>query len=889
MRSDDQIAFTRLTNDAGDLTKCYRLDDAGELTSTTRAYLSRGRAERLEVDGLDVVANVIEALDPNQALTFGVTRETQATIVTKDALHLHLGAIARSREFFAWRRGPALLMLDYDAAHVAARVETGTQLRELIYAAVPELIGAPQMWGLSASSEIYAGDVRLRGLTGLRGYVAVADGCDIERAGRALYERLWLAGHGRFVVSAAGTLLDRNLIDGAVWQPERIDFAAGARCVPPVEQRRPAPKLIGDPRVVFDSSRIAELTAEEREHVRRNRAQAREAAEPEARRAKETYIDAEAKTVAEQRGISVDFARHIVTEAINRSLLFAEYVLYPQDGEPVSVGEVLDDPTRWHGRRFADPIEPTYRADRRIAYINLRSGGRPYLYSHAHGGRRFELVRQPATLRVQAGEQARLADETIAVLRERGDLFDHGGGAMVRVAAGGRVFPVTAMGLIDIVSQSVRFERWQKTAAIWTVVDVPEKLPAIILARAGTRDLPVLNGVVTAPTMRADGSVIDQPGYDAPTGLIYVADDPSPVRVPAAPTIAQVNAALAELWQPFAQFPFDGDLSRGVMLAALLTAVVRRALPTAPAVAFDAPAAGTGKTLLAKCIAALLGDEPQVMMPPRDDDEARKTLFAALREGAGHILWDNWVRPVEGAAVNAFLTAPVFRDRVLGVSETSTLPNRAMLLLTGNNLRLVGDVCRRVLICRIDAKTEVPYLRRFAFDPLATVRDRRGPLVRAALTILRGYATHGVRAGQGCVASYEEWDERVRQAVAWIASIETPAVRVADPATALIENNAADPAKDTLAALLDAWQATFGNRAVAVGDAWRSAYDDPSEGGGVLREAIDAIADGDRGFSPKRLGMFLARHAGQIAGRLRFNGMRNARTKQRLWRVEVCG
>lgn len=60
-------------------------------------------------------------------------------------------------------------------------------------------------------------------------------------------------------------------------------------------------------------------------------------------------------------------------------------------------------------------------------------------------------------------------------------------------------------------------------------------------------------------------------------------------------------------------------------------------LPTAPAFAFDAPVQGSGKTLLAKCVGALMeGRVPDVWphTAGRDDEETRKRLFTMLRSGA---------------------------------------------------------------------------------------------------------------------------------------------------------------------------------------------------------------------------------------------------------------
>ena len=67
------------------------------------------------------------------------------------------------------------------------------------------------------------------------------------------------------------------------------------------------------------------------------------------------------------------------------------------------------------------------------------------------------------------------------------------------------------------------------------------------------------------------------------------------------------------------------------------------------------------------------------------------------------------------------LTSQTFSDRVLGQSAQQTLPNRLMVLLTGNNLCLAGDMPRRVIRCRIDPQTDKPFAREFDLDPLEWV------------------------------------------------------------------------------------------------------------------------------------------------------------------------
>ena len=83
-----------------------------------------------------------------------------------------------------------------------------------------------------------------------------------------------------------------------------------------------------------------------------------------------------------------------------------------------------------------------------------------------------------------------------------------------------------------------------------------------------------------------------------------------------------------------------------------------------------------------------------------------------------------------------------------------TLPNRAMFIATGNNLRMTSDTCRRVLLARMDAQSETPYTRDFSFDPAHMLASDRQRYAVAALTIVRAYIT--ARAPQGRKGAHRE-------------------------------------------------------------------------------------------------------------------------------------
>lgn len=95
-----------------------------------------------------------------------------------------------------------------------------------------------------------------------------------------------------------------------------------------------------------------------------------------------------------------------------------------------------------------------------------------------------------------------------------------------------------------------------------------------------------------------------------------------------------------------------------------------------------------------------------------------------------------------------------------------------MFIATGNNLRMTSDTCRRVLTARIDAQSETPYARGFSFDPAQMVQTDRLAYVVAALTIVRAYITAGrPKMAKGRTASFEHWDDLVRQPICWLAQM----------------------------------------------------------------------------------------------------------------------
>ncbi len=871
------LALTKITaKTPAILTKTFCLSDTGSLLKTSVAHLTDGTAELVSVGDLTEFSALLDDLPARAALVYGTAEgHPTARIVSEDRRAKAPEAITRTRRYFGFRRGPGIMMFDCDHGELAPR-----ELIATLRTAAPCLAAAPMLWRASASSGIRGPDGReLTGLTGQRVYIPVTDAGQIPEAGAALVCLLWASGHGRIAIGKAGQALERTLVDASVWQPERLDFAAPPVLTDGLTRTTPPAFVDGDPAALFDLRELiatADGTAQSRATAARKAA--REAARPELSAARDAWVAEQAPTLAEAHGLTIQAATETLRRASDGRELTGDFVLQAADGSTPSVGELLDHPAKWHGKRFADPLEPDYSPDRRIAWANLRSGGRPYLFSHAHGGRRFELIRPSAKVRLSRGDRARVVDSLLDLIRERGELYDLGtGSALSRVSESGRVLPVGRDWLADYLDRAAQFFTLRQTAPDepprQVSEDAPAWAPARLIAKDGERGLPALDAVVTAPTLRRDGSILAEPGYDPASRLLLLATCPDLPHIPEAPSEIQARAALETLWAPFRLFPLVDEIDRGVVLSALLTACVRASLPTAPGIALDAPAAGTGKTLLGQAIAALSLGHPPAVLPPagNQDDETRKRLFAALRDGHRAILWDNVREPLGNGALDAFLTGPTFGDRILGESTTAVFPNRAVFVATGNNLRLVGDTCRRILPARLDAELERPYAREFDFCPLAQVMSRRGELVQAALTIIRAHITAGrPRVGKGRSASFEDWDDLVRQPVCWVASFDE---RFGDPLTATERAFEHDPETAKFAALLGTWRESIGTAKTTTGALIARATvgrDAPGEHADTeLWHAIHEIAGERATINARMLGRFIERHVDRRLGGLR--------------------
>lgn len=372
--------------------------------------------------------------------------------------------------------------------------------------------------------------------------------------------------------------------------------------------------------------------------------------------------------------------------------------------------------------------------------------------------------------------------------------------------------------------------------------------------------LRLLNGIVDAPTMRADGSVIDRPGYDSTSGLYAAFDSDGWPAMPQSPSRDDAVQALAKLHAVVQETTFaEGPQYRAVWVASLLTIVGREyARGNVPMFCISANHRGAGKTCLVDMATAIATGRPAAKWSPpggrRQDAEAEedKRLTTVAMDGTRVLLYDNLRagEPIGTPALDRALTSGadssmgVVAGRLLGKSEKVQAPWRVVVFATGNNLATRGDLDRRILLCRLHTDSEKPETRLYERkSPVDYCMEHRRDLLVSCLTILRA---HKLAIDRGETkplppwGSFVAWSDRIRSALVWA---DPDGVDPKDTADEAAER--AHPEQADAAAFLAACHAVFGDKPITVGqiDAiCRDAADGEAASPAKYKALLDAVS-----------------------------------------------
>ena len=436
--------------------------------------------------------------------------------------------------------------------------------------------------------------------------------------------------------------------------------------------------------------------------------------------------------------------------------------------------------------------------------------------------------------------------------------------------------------------------------------DPPE--PVVSYAIEACESMRPLRGVVEAPVMRGDGSVIDQPGYD-PTTRLYASFDAESARealdaIPSRPTAEDAAAAARSILTLVCDFPFETEAHRSMWLAGLVTMLAREVF-NGPAPLFFARAntQGSGKSLLAEAAHIIAtGERPAMLGWSGNDEEFEKLVTAEALAGSSCVVIDNVTGMMRSACLDRILTSGKHRARILGGSTRFDGAMRAVWWASGNNVETSSDMGRRIGPIELVAQEERPDQRQgFAADEdgehggdtgsdalRKKCKRERWRHVAAVLTILRAWHCAG-RPSKGPDGkaltpwgSFESWSRVVRGALVHAGCV--------DPADAREEfRDSAATDAGQLRGLLSGWHEAVKARVLSPeGETLARvvkkllARDPATTDGDELREALESIAGDD-------LSRWRGEHMRGAGKFLRANRRKVAKTQNGMMMLETAG
>ena len=242
--------------------------------------------------------------------------------------------------------------------------------------------------------------------------------------------------------------------------------------------------------------------------------------------------------------------------------------------------------------------------------------------------------------------------------------------------------------------------------------------------------------------------------------------------VSAKPTGEQVEAALDVLQGVIGQFPYESDTDAANGYAGLITPFITRPGPV-PTGVFDAPQAGSGKSLLAGAIQrTATGQPPDMQQCAATDEEWRKQFTTLFIAGDRIVVFDNLNTPLNSGSFCRAVTAPVWSDRVLSTNRGVSVPNEMITYVTGNNVQIGGDMPRRCYRVRLNPESPRPWRdgRTFRHPDLDDwIAANRGTVVHAVLTVIRAWYANGqVDYDPPMIRGFDKWCRRVGNILAGV-------------------------------------------------------------------------------------------------------------------------
>lgn len=303
----------------------------------------------------------------------------------------------------------------------------------------------------------------------------------------------------------------------------------------------------------------------------------------------------------------------------------------------------------------------------------------------------------------------------------------------------------------DQLSRAMRFEREKvvKGELIRTPSSIDERRTKRVQGYVSRypATIPALDDVVTKPYIGVDREIQYQPGYSARNRTILDSSkDWSFVRS-TQHNCEAAQAAASRILAAFKSCRFSkpemrAGVALSVILAFILTPLVRKWWSTSPVFLWTAKRPEVGKSTIIKSAAEIIGLRNITSQTLKDGSEATKSIESALLRGSRIIWIDNAAegKTFGNETLEALATSENFSFRIMGGQKTATV-KPTVITATGNLTGLSRDMLRRTIVVHLDKAVPTPGV----VDYLSWIRERADSLLVDALTVLAAWLAEARR------------------------------------------------------------------------------------------------------------------------------------------------
>jgi P4 family phage/plasmid primase-like protien len=333
-----------------------------------------GPFKTVNVTSMRELAEFLETLTPGDFITAGVN-QTQSS----GECGLGDGDVHRTKEDFPFASGkPGLLIIDGD--HLEA-----LKLHDIdsFAGALEELIGnADYALSPSASSGITVNSI-VGPIKGMHAFVFIHDASQIPETLEILHKRAVILGYGYPLITKAGVILIRSLVDTAMKTSNQPCFEGGALLADGITQDRKISyrQHCDEPRYL----NVVPLSLLEDDEFEIKTKELTGSVSEEAAAIRAAWCEARGKTMVE-KGCEPQKVKAILDSALSgeRPVLEGDFEIHTDKFGIKTVRELLSDRKKYHEETCADPLDPDDGVGK--AKIYTLNTGSPAINSFAHGG-----------------------------------------------------------------------------------------------------------------------------------------------------------------------------------------------------------------------------------------------------------------------------------------------------------------------------------------------------------------------------------------------------------------------------------------------------------------------------------------------------------------------